>query len=281
MDSAQVTASRALAVAARADVPAATSIGLTVSNLRVEYTGFVAVADTSFTVQPGESFGIVGESGSGKSTVLRAICGLAPKKSGSLQLVAGQGDTTAHAALPAPGSKAFRRLVQMVFQDPYGSLHPRQTVDRILAEPLAIHSVADAEVRIEKALDEVGLGSGFRFRYPHQLSGGQRQRIAIARALILEPQILLLDEPTSALDASVQAEVLNLLEDLRQRRGLTFIMVSHDLAVVTHLCERLMVMQRGQTVEMLSSSDLAAHQVKDPYTQSLMQASEGFKRAKV
>jgi peptide/nickel transport system ATP-binding protein len=256
----------------------AKSVGLAVNSLRVEYSGFVAVADTSFTVQPGESFGIVGESGSGKSTVLRAICGLAPKQLGTVQLVAGQGDTAVQAA---PGSKDFRRLVQMVFQDPYGSLHPRQTVDRILAEPLAIHSVQDAEVRIEKALDEVGLGSGFRFRYPHQLSGGQRQRIAIARALILEPQILLLDEPTSALDASVQAEVLNLLEELRKRRGLTFIMVSHDLAVVTHLCERLMVMQRGKTVEMLSSSDLAAHQVKDPYTQSLMQASEGFKRAKV
>jgi peptide/nickel transport system ATP-binding protein len=251
------------------------SVGLEVSQLRVEYAGFVAVADTSFVVQPGESFGIVGESGSGKSTVLRAICGLAPKKSGTVALHGGQGDA---ASQPAPGSKAFRRLVQMVFQDPYGSLHPRQTVDRILAEPLAIHNVSDAEVRIEKALDEVGLGSGFRFRYPHQLSGGQRQRIAIARALILEPQILLLDEPTSALDASVQAEVLNLLEELRRRRGLTFIMVSHDLAVVTHLCERLMVMQRGNTVEMLASSDLAAHRVTDPYTLSLMQASAGFKR---
>ncbi len=272
------------------------SIGINVQHLRVVYDKFVAVAGTSFTVHAGESFGIVGESGSGKSTILRAICGLAPMQAGTVQLQAepvGQAlAASAHAPslpstlpplipappLPIPGSKAFRRLVQMVFQDPYGSLHPRQTVDRILAEPLAIHGVPDAEARIEKALDEVGLGSGFRFRYPHQLSGGQRQRIAIARALILEPQILLLDEPTSALDASVQAEVLNLLEDLRRRRGLTFIMVSHDLAVVTHLCERLMVMQRGNTVEMLSSADLAAHRVTDPYTLSLMQASAGFKR---
>jgi peptide/nickel transport system ATP-binding protein len=187
-------------------------VGIEVRGLSVVYGHFVAVADTSFRVAPGESFGIVGESGSGKTTVLRAICGLAPRSAGSVALV---GDTSAAAALPAPGTKPFRRLVQMVFQDPYGSLHPRQTVDRILAEPLAIHGIANGEKRIERALDEVGLGSGFRYRYPHQLSGGQRQRIAIARALILEPQILLLDEPTSSLDASVQAEVLNLLEALR------------------------------------------------------------------
>jgi len=247
-------------------------VGLEVQNLRVTYDGFVAVADTSFQVQPGESFGIVGESGSGKSTVLRAICGLAPK-TGTVKLLG-----NAAPALPLPGSKPFRRLVQMVFQDPYGSLHPRHTVDKILAEPLAIHGISDEQTRIERALDEVGLGSGFRFRYPHQLSGGQRQRIAVARALILEPQILLLDEPTSALDASVQAEVLNLLEVLRERRGLSFIMVSHDLAVVTHLCQRLMVMQRGKTVELLSSADLAAHRVNDPYTQNLMVASGGFRR---
>ena len=248
-------------------------VGIEVQHLRVEYDGFVAVADTSLRVDAGESFGIVGESGSGKSTVLRAICGLAPKRAGTVQLVG-----PSKAPLPLPGSKPFRRLVQMVFQDPYGSLHPRQTVDRILAEPLAIHNMTDAETRIERALDEVGLGTGFRFRYPHQLSGGQRQRIAIARALILEPQIMLLDEPTSALDASVQAEVLNLLEDLRRKRGLTFIMVSHDLAVVTHMCERLMVMQRGRTVELLSAADLAASRVADEYTRNLMVASTGFRR---
>ena len=251
------------------------ALGLDVSRLRVSFDGFVAVADTSFRVAPGESFGIVGESGSGKSTVLRAICGLAPKESGTVQLVS---PDNAPGTQPAPGSKAFRRRVQMVFQDPYGSLHPRQTVDRLLAEPLAIHGISDAETRIERALDEVGLGQGFRFRYPHQLSGGQRQRIAIARALILEPQILLLDEPTSALDASVQAEVLNLLEDLRRRRNLTFIMVSHDLAVVTHLCEQLMVMQRGRTVELLAAADLAARRMADPYTRALMEASSGFRR---
>ena len=246
-----------------------TAIGLQVEGLRVVYDGFVAVDETSFTVQPGESFGIVGESGSGKSTVLRAICGLAPRTAGTVRLVG---------ADAAPGSKAFRRQVQMVFQDPYGSLHPRQTVDRILAEPLAIHGIADAEARIQRALDEVGLGGGFRFRYPHQLSGGQRQRVAIARALILQPQVLLLDEPTSALDASVQAEVLNLLEALRQQRRLSFVMVSHDLAVVTHLCERLVVMQRGRIVETLASADLAAQRVQHDYTRTLMAASAGFRR---
>ncbi len=246
-----------------------TPIGLEVKHLRVRFGSFVAVADTSFTLQPGESFGIVGESGSGKSTVLRAICGLATPEAGSVQLLGSPAQ---------PGSPAFRRQVQMVFQDPYGSLHPRHTVDRLLAEPLAIHRLPDAEARIQRALDEVGLGQGFRFRYPHQLSGGQRQRIAIARALILEPQILLLDEPTSALDASVQAEVLNLLETLRARRALGFIMVSHDLAVVTHLCQRLMVMQRGQTVELLDATDLAAQRATQPYTRQLMEAAAGFRR---
>ena len=246
--------------------------GLRIDGLRVVYGAFVAVDGVSIDVAPGESFGIVGESGSGKSTVLRAVCGLAPMAAGTVALTGGTG-------LPAPGSAAFRRQVQMVFQDPYGSLHPRQTVDRILAEPLAIHGIADAEARIERALDDVGLGGGFRFRYPHQLSGGQRQRVAIARALILEPQVLLLDEPTSALDASVQAEVLNLLEALRARRGLTFVMVSHDLAVVTHLCQRLMVMQRGRAVEVLDASDLAAHRVQADYTRRLMAASAGFTRA--
>ncbi len=248
------------------------SIGLKVSGLQVRFGAFTALHEMNLEVGPGESFGLVGESGSGKSTVLRAICGLAPLSAGQVQLT-GAGD------LPEPGSKAFRRAVQMVFQDPYGSLHPRQTVDNMLAEALAIHAIADAERRIETVLDAVGLGHGFRFRYPHQLSGGQRQRVAIARALILEPKVLLLDEPTSALDASVQAEVLNLLERLRAERGLTFLMVSHDLAVVTHLCERLMVMRQGREVETLVASDLAHRQVSADYTRELMRASAGFVRS--
>jgi len=242
-------------------------VGLEVRDLRVVYDGFTAVEGASFQVQPGESFGIVGESGSGKSTVLRAICGLAPRTGGQVALLGEGAASGGSAELPAPGTRAFRRQVQMVFQDPYGSLHPRQTVDRILAEPLAIHGLADAEARISQALDEVGLGSGFRFRYPHQLSGGQRQRVAIARALIL--------------DASVQAEVLNLLDALRQQRRLTFVMVSHDLAVVTHLCERVTVMQRGRMVETLSSADLAHLRAQHPYTQRLMEASAGYQREPV
>ena len=155
--------------------------------------------------------------------------------------------------VPSPRDLAFYATVQMVFQDPYGSLHPRHTVDQVLAEPLAIHGRRDADALIVETLKDVGLGPSFRFRYPHQLSGGQRQRVAIARALILRPRIILLDEPTSALDASVQAEILNLLEALRAEHGLSYILVSHDLAVVAHLCERLLVMQHGRVIEELTT----------------------------
>ena len=243
---------------------------LDISDLVVTYDGFRALDGVSLTVRPGESFGLVGESGSGKSTVLRAIAGLAPVESGTI--------TVEGNALGKRRDKAFYRRIQMIFQDPYGSLHPRQTVDRLLAEPLAIHGFPDAESRILRALDEVGLGSGFRFRYSHQLSGGQRQRVAIARALILEPSVLLLDEPTSALDASVQAEVLNLLEKIRRDRNLTYLMVSHDLAVISHMCDRLLVMRTGKAVESMTAADLSAHRAGEPYTQRLLVASEGFVR---
>ncbi len=243
---------------------------LTIDRLEVSYDHFRALKGVSLEVAAGESFGLVGESGSGKSTLLRAVAGLAPVTGGQI-IVNGK-------KLGERRDKAFYREVQMVFQDPYGSLHPRQTVDRLLLEPLVIHGFKDIEPRIIRALDEVGLGSGFRFRYSHQLSGGQRQRVAIARALILEPSILLLDEPTSALDASVQAEVLNLLEQVRRDRRLTFVMVSHDLAVITHMCDRLMVMQEGEEVERLSAPDLSARRVTKDYTRNLLVASEGFRR---
>ncbi|MDL2399678.1 ABC transporter ATP-binding protein [Rhizobium mayense] len=244
---------------------------LAVDGLSVVYNGYYALDAVSIDVDRGESFGLVGESGSGKSTLLRAVAGLAPVSDGAIRI-------DGEALAGSKRSKTFYRQVQMVFQDPYGSLHPRQTIDRLLLEPLAIHGIGDSETRITRALDEVGLGTGFRFRYPHQLSGGQRQRVAIARALIVEPSILLLDEPTSALDASVQAEVLNLLEQVRRDRHLTFVMVSHDLGVVTHMCERLVVMQNGAIVERLSAKELAAGDVKQDYTRNLMVASKGFVR---
>ena len=242
-----------------------------IDGLSVDFDGYKALDDVSLSVAQGESFGLVGESGSGKSTLLRSVAGLAPVSKGTISV---EGQTVAGHRR----SRDFFRRLQMVFQDPYGSLHPRQTVDRQLLEPLVIHGIADQERRIQRALDEVGLGSGFRFRYPHQLSGGQRQRVAIARALIVEPSILLLDEPTSALDASVQAEVLNLLEQIWKERQLTFIMVSHDLGVITHMCKRLAVMQGGRIVERLSSADLAAGVIEQKHTRDLILASKGFTR---
>jgi peptide/nickel transport system ATP-binding protein len=224
-----------------------------------------AVRNVSLKVEERESFGLVGESGSGKSTILRAICGMAPISGGSIR-IAGQPVST-------PRGRAFSRQVQMVFQDPYASLHPRHTIDRTLSEPLVIHGIRETDNRVVQALKDVSLDASFRFRYPHQLSGGQRQRVAIARALMLEPSILLLDEPTSALDASVQAETLNLLSRLREDRGLTFLMVSHDLAVIDHMCDRVLVMQHGQAVEELSRDDLANARMKTDYARTLFDAS--------
>lgn len=248
-----------------------TNPAISVDRLNVSFGDSHVVKDLSFTVGQGESYGLVGESGSGKSTVLRVLSGLNREWSGNVAI---QG-----AVQPKIRNKAFYRNVQMVFQDPYGSLHPKKTVDDTLAEPLAIHGIRDAEVRIGKALSDVGLPASFRFRYPHQLSGGQRQRVAIARALVLEPSILLLDEPTSALDVSIQAEVLNLLAALRQERRLTYILVSHDLAVVGHMCERLLVMQFGRAVEEMTVETLSARQPQTAYAQQLLTASAGFRRA--
>jgi peptide/nickel transport system ATP-binding protein len=227
-----------------------------------------AVRDVSFAVGQGEAFGLVGESGSGKSTVLRAVAGLGPYVEGQIVL-AGQ-------PVGRRRTVAMRRIVQMVFQDPYGSLHPNQTVDQILSMPVSIHRLGDGDRLVATALAEVGLGREHRFRYPHQLSGGQRQRVAIARALILQPRILLLDEPTSALDVSVQAEILNLLMRLRRDHGLTMLIVSHDLAVIAHLCDRIGVMYRGALIELTTADALASGMVSDPYTRALLQSNRGF-----
>jgi peptide/nickel transport system ATP-binding protein len=226
-------------------------------------TGHVdAVRDVSLRVEEGEVFGLVGESGSGKSTLLRALAGLAPLDGGSIRMSARTG----------------KRDVQMVFQDPFGSLHPRFTVDKTLREPLAINGIGDQDRRILDALAEVGLGPAFRFRYPHQLSGGQRQRVSIARALIVEPRVLLLDEPTSALDVSVQAEILNLLRRLHTERKLTMILVSHNLAVVGFLCQRVAVMKEGEIVEKLDIDSVRDRHVENDYTRRLLAATEGYTR---
>jgi len=217
---------------------------LDIQKLQVVYgTGRLrvdAVKDVSFHVEPAAAYGLVGESGSGKSTVLRAICGLAPVSGGRV-LVDGKEVTT-------PRTKAFYRTVQMVFQDPYASLHPRHTVDRTLSEPLAIHGEKDnAEARILQALREVGLGPSFRFRYPHQLSGGQRQRIAIARALILRPKVLLLDEPTSALDPRQRERLWEFILRLAGE-GTTVVYATHHIQEADRYASQLIVLADGERV---------------------------------
>ena len=229
------------------------------------------VKDVSFDVADGDSFGIVGESGSGKSTLLRVIAGLHRDWTGELA-IAGKPQGKRR-------PRAFGRAVQMVFQDPYGSLHPRQTVDRALAEPLIVQGLGHDSARILGALRDVGLDASHRFRYPHQLSGGQRQRVAIARALMLHAKLLLLDEPTSAVDASVQADVIALLRRLKAEHGMTFVLVSHSLAVVAALCERVAVMQDGRFVEQIAAADLRRGALTAPYARELFAASRGFRRA--
>jgi peptide/nickel transport system ATP-binding protein len=229
----------------------------------------VAVDNVSFTLSRGEAFGLIGESGCGKSTVLRALAGLNSGYAGALLF--------ANKELPHRRDKFFFRRVQMVFQDPFASLHPRKMVQSVLAEPLQIHGFDRHQERIDDVLKAVGLGPSFRYRYPHELSGGQRQRVAIARAIIIEPQLLLLDEPTSALDVSVQAEILNLLKTLRRQRNLTYLMVSHDLAVVTHLCDRIAVMSEGRIVEEMTAPDARAGRANHAYTRALLEASVGYR----
>jgi peptide/nickel transport system ATP-binding protein len=242
-----------------------------IDNLRIRFSKREVVKGISFKVEEGGSFGIVGESGSGKSTVLRAMAGLNTSWMGRIVF---NGEAAPHHRTPD-----FFRKVQMVFQDPYGSLHPRQTIDRILSELPLVHRMGDVDQRIARALSDVALPQSARFRYPHQLSGGQRQRVAIARALIADPKILLLDEPTSALDVSVQAEILNLLSDLRVERKLTYVMVSHNLGVIAHLCTDVGVMIDGQMVEQVTAADLRRGNVTHPHTQELRRLSIEFEEA--
>lgn len=236
-----------------------------VEHLTVNFGPSTAVRDVSFAVAQGESFGLVGESGSGKSTILRTMMGLNRDWSGSIKI---DGQDT-----KSTSRKDLARRVQMVFQDPYASLHPRYVIGQAIAEPMRINGMDNAEQRTIELLDLIGLGGQFRFRFPHELSGGQRQRVAIARALALNPRILLLDEPTSALDVSIQAEILNLLNQLRKELNLTFVIVSHDLAVISYMCDRLMVMRNAEAVETLSRTQLRARDIKQSYTRDLIAAS--------
>jgi peptide/nickel transport system ATP-binding protein len=238
---------------------------LTVDNLSVRFGATTVVDDVSFAVARGESFGLVGESGSGKSTILRTIMGLNADWSGTITLDG--------APAPDRSRKTFAQRAQMVFQDPYASLHPRHLIGKAIAEPMRIHGMANAEARALELLDLIGLGQNFAYRYPHELSGGQRQRVAIARALALSPKLLLLDEPTSALDVSIQAEILNLLNTLRERLDLTFVIVSHNLAVVSYMCDRFTVLQNARLVETVTREQLRARDLKADYTREFVAAS--------
>ena len=240
---------------------------ITLRKLDISYGTRQVVSGVDLEVAEGESFALVGESGSGKSTVLKSIVGLAPDWTGEIRVF---GKDRGHRT-----DRAFSRTCQMVFQDPYGSLHPRKTVDTVLSEPLAVHGLADRDARVGEVLSLVGLDQRFRYRFPHQLSGGQRQRVAIARALTLKPKILLLDEPTSALDVSVQAEILNLLKRLRKDQGLTYLLVTHNLPVVSFMCDRMAVMNKGRIVEIAPASTLHTGDFSDSYARHLYAASGG------
>jgi len=229
-----------------------------------------AVSGVSFEIAPAQTVGLVGESGCGKTTVGRTILRLIEADAGRVFV-----DGADVFALKAPELRALRRRMQIVFQDPYGSLNPRMTVRQTLAEPLAIHHLANGgaqrERRIDALLDEVGLDRQLAPSYPHELSGGQRQRVGIARALSVEPKFLVLDEPVSALDVSVQAQVLNLLSDLQQRRRLTYLFIAHDLAVVRQIADQVAVMYLGKIVERAPAAVLYAAP-RHPYTTSLLSA---------
>ena len=228
-----------------------------------------ALRGVSFALHAGKSLGVVGESGSGKSTLARLVMALDTPSAGQV-LLNGQNLHT----LPAPELCRARKDFQMVFQDPYGSLDPRQTVERIITEPLQAQRETSRPEQRERAiavLQQVGLRPQDVDKYPHEFSGGQRQRIAIARALITKPKLIVADEPVSALDVSVQAQVLNLMQDLQTEFGITYMLISHDLAVINHLCDEVVVLYKGEIVERGTPAQLFQH-AQHPYTQKLVSA---------
>jgi peptide/nickel transport system ATP-binding protein/oligopeptide transport system ATP-binding protein len=235
-----------------------------------------AVDGVSFDVLRGETLGIVGETGCGKSTTARMMMRLLEPTAGSV-LFEGEDITR----LRGGRLKAVRRELQMVFQDPYSSLNPRKTVGSIVAEPFAIHGLygdrGERRGKVKELMDRVGLNPEHYNRYPHEFSGGQRQRIGVARALALGPKLLIADEPVSALDVSIQAQVLNLLRELQREMGLTLVLISHDLSVVRHMCDRVAVMYAGKIVE-LAENEALYGEPKHPYTKELLAAVPGARR---
>jgi peptide/nickel transport system ATP-binding protein len=237
----------------------------------VGHHGFVyAVDGVSFSIQPGEFFGLVGESGSGKTTVGNCITRLVKPTAGTIRL---NGTDITH--LSRRRMRPLRREVHIVFQDPYSSLNPRMTCGQIVGEPIRLHRIAgrrELDRRVTEIFDQVGLRADLRYRYPHELSGGQRQRVGLARALIVNPSLLIADEPVSALDVSVQAGILNLLRDLQGSIGFSCLFITHDLSTVEFLCDRVAVMYLGKIVELTTRAELFASP-KHPYTQALLSAA--------
>jgi len=229
-----------------------------------------AVDDVSFSIAPNETLGLVGESGCGKTTLGRAIVRLIRPTSGEIHFEGA--DLT---RLDQADLRARRRRLQMIFQDPYGSLNPRMTVEALVGEAIDIHHLANSREerrrRVSDLLEAVGLDPAYAGRYPHEFSGGQRQRIGIARALAVEPKLIVCDEPVSALDVSIQAQIINLLQDLQGSRGLAYLFIAHDLAVVGHISRRIMVMYLGKIVEMAPALTVVTAP-KHPYTQALISA---------